>query len=210
MALIRLDDKTAFRPDAMLSYLRIWQQIGRKPGVNRTTVDYQTQADLRAEYLAGRYPNFVADPKLSKHVYRNDSDGGNAWDTEEYRNIKAILIDNGWDDEDDNEKWHWVYYSSQDNHLHDKMFVTTQQGDASMARNTGIAYTASDGRKCVKIFNTESGFEVDFDNGKNQWPGEVTTPIATAFDTPTWVPMSEGGARAISASLAQVRISKRG
>lgn len=88
--------------------------------------------------------------------------------------------------------------------------------DDDMTRNTGITYkepqnaAPSQTRHIALIFNTESGFEFEIDNGIGGGPfdGSVTTPLAVAFDTPSWTTVSEGAADNIKAGLAAVRAAR--
>lgn len=196
-----------FREDAAASFVRIAAQLGKMPPVNRTTVSYAIQSALRKLYLAGKYPNFVADPDLSKHVADNKVNGGNAWDTELYKINKQILIDNGWDDEDASEGWHWVYYKEKDKYLHSNPLIN--RGEDNMARNTGVTWRGSNGKHYLKIFNTVSGFQVNMESGNNKpFDGSFTTALAQAFDTPSWTTLSESAVTEIGIALDKVLLSK--
>lgn len=100
-----------FRPDAAASFRRMEAQQGRQLDVNRTVVDYDVQADLYAKRQRGEYPYKVAHPDESDHVYRSDTDGGNAWDTDERG---PWLEENGWIADVSGEPWHRRYVPSRD------------------------------------------------------------------------------------------------
>lgn len=106
-----------FRPDAAESFLRVQEYLGRTPSVNRTVVPYDTQMALYRLRQAGKYPWPVAHPDYSDHVYRTDTSGGNAWDTEERGDW---LNDFGWietartDNPKTDEPWHRAYIPSKD------------------------------------------------------------------------------------------------
>lgn len=86
-----------------------------------------------------------------------------------------------------------------------------------MPRNTGVIYRtpqnapASQQRHVALIHNTGSGFEFEFDNGVGGGPfdGGFTTKMAVAYDTPSWVEISEGAVGNIKRSLASVRANAR-
>lgn len=126
LELIRINadgERVQFRPDAAASFLRYENRIGRKADVNRTVVTYAEQEELYDLRLAGKYPYSVAHPKASNHVYRSDTDGGNAWDTDE-RNYE-LLEEYGWvavwndPSQEPYEPWHLEYFRSRDKHLNE-------------------------------------------------------------------------------------------
>ncbi|MDY0829143.1 hypothetical protein SK224_08390 [Microbacterium sp. BG28] len=84
--------------------------------MNRTVVPYDVQMDLYKKRQRGEYPYTVAHPEFSDHVYRSDSDGGNAWDTDERG---SWLDDNGWIADVEGEPWHRRYIPSRDKHRND-------------------------------------------------------------------------------------------
>ncbi|MDF2826861.1 MAG: peptidase family [Mycobacterium sp.] len=109
-------EEVQFRPDAAASFRRMEAQQGRRLDVNRTVVPYGVQMDLYRKRQRGEYPYPVAHPDYSNHVYRSDTDGGNAWDTDERGDW---LEDNGWIADVAGEDWHREYRPNRDNHRND-------------------------------------------------------------------------------------------
>ncbi|MAP64053.1 MAG: hypothetical protein CMH34_09995 [Microbacterium sp.] len=126
MALEEIRPGVSFRPDAAASWRRVEAEIGRELQTSRTSVDYDEQADLYALRQAGQYPYSVAHPDVSNHVYRSDTDGGNAVDTDEWADpaVVAVLEDHGWwrpylPPNPIVEQWHNDYDPARDNHRND-------------------------------------------------------------------------------------------
>lgn len=122
MSLITIRPGVQFRPDAAASFRRYEHALGRPADVNRTTSSYAVQDNLYRLRQAGKYPYSVANPRTSNHVYRSDTDGGNAWDTDERG---PLLDEHGWLATVKGEPWHREYHQDHDQHLHD------QEGDMS-------------------------------------------------------------------------------
>ncbi len=119
LELIRINpdgERVQFRPDAARSFRRMERQQGRQLDVNRTVVTYDVQDDLYQKRLRGEYPYPVAPPWESDHVYRSDTDGGCAWDTDERGDW---LEENGWVITLEEEQWHRVYRIWLDRHITD-------------------------------------------------------------------------------------------
>lgn len=110
-------EEVQFRPDAAASFRRVERDAGRRASVNRTVVAYDVQMDLYKLRQAGLYPFPVAHPDYSNHVYRSDTDGGNAWDTEERGDW---LDEHGWIAViEEEEPWHREYQPWRDKHIND-------------------------------------------------------------------------------------------
>nr|WP_278101890.1 hypothetical protein [Microbacterium proteolyticum] len=119
LELIRINpdgERVQFRPDAAASFRRMEAQQGRQLDVNRTVVTWDEQNDLYQKRLRGEYPYSVAHPDESNHVYRSDTDGGSAWDTDERG---AWLDDNGWIADIEGEPWHRHYIPGRDRRRND-------------------------------------------------------------------------------------------
>lgn len=116
MSLTTIRAGVAFRSDAAASFRRLERQAGRRLDINRTVVPYAEQMDLYRKRQRGEYPYPVAHPDYSNHVYRSDSSGGNAWDTDERG---AWLDENGWIADVAGEPWHREYRWWLDRHRFD-------------------------------------------------------------------------------------------
>lgn len=138
MPLIEIRPGVQFRPDAAASFRRYERDLGRPADVNRTVVPYDEQMDLYELRQAGKYPYSVAHPDESNHVYRSDTDGGNAWDTDERG---PLLDEHGWiavyDDPNRKpyEPWHREYFASRDQHRNDP--DPTQEDEMTLIRIKG-------------------------------------------------------------------------
>jgi hypothetical protein len=115
-----------FRPDAAASFRRMEAQKGRRLDVNRTVVPYDVQMDLWEKRQRGEYPYTVAHPDYSDHVYRSDTDGGNAWDTDERGDW---LEENGWIADVPGEPWHRRYVPGRDKRRNDPTPTNTNQSE---------------------------------------------------------------------------------
>lgn len=85
-----------------------------------------------------------------------------------------------------------------------------QEEDEDMPKNSGFYYTTGTGRDTktvVLICNTGSGFESEYSNGPKA-NGKYNNPVAVAFETGSYAPITESHADVIKRSLAQVRASK--
>lgn len=77
--------------------------------------------------------------------------------------------------------------------------------DDDMPKNSGFYYTRAKDRAVVcMVVNTGSGFISEHSNGKAA-NGEYNNPIAGAYDTGSWAPITESHANAIKASLRAVQ-----
>ena len=83
---------------------------------------------------------------------------------------------------------------------------TEQEEEEDMAKNSGFYYTTGN-KVVVLICNTESGFESEYSNGAKT-NGKYNNPVANAFDTGSYAPITESHANAIKRSLAEVRAAK--
>lgn len=116
MSLITIRPGVVLRPDAAASFRRYERALGRPADVNRTTSSFAVQENLYRLRQAGKYPYSVANPRTSNHVYRSDSDGGNAWDTDERG---PLLDEHGWLATVKGEPWHREYHRDHDQHIND-------------------------------------------------------------------------------------------
>lgn len=150
MSLIRIRPGVQFRPDAAASFRRVEAEAGRLLDVNRTVVSYDEQATLYARRLRGQYPYPVAHPRYSNHVYRDDDDGGNAWDTDERGDW---LDEHGWIADVPGEPWHREYRPGRDRHRFDPTPTTEpadqpeEEEDEMDYRPTVHGRLTSDGKK---------------------------------------------------------------
>ncbi|OJU42014.1 MAG: hypothetical protein BGN97_04460 [Microbacterium sp. 69-10] len=154
MSLVVIRPGVQFRPDAAASFRRYEARIGRQADVNRTVVSYAEQDELYKLRQAGKYPYPVANPRVSDHVYRSDTDGGNAWDTDERG---ALLDEYGWVAEfPDVEPWHRVYHPARDQHRGEPApaGTTTQEDDMYDDHKHAQVLTAA---RPIKLYKMGTG-----------------------------------------------------
>lgn len=123
MALTTIRPGVAFAPAAAASWQRLEAAVGRRVGINRTSDTVPEQMKYYNAYLAyQRYLNggpwapvapLALHPDYSEHVYKSDSNGGIAVDTDE--RLEAFA-EHGWIRNVPSEPWHYEYRPNLDQH----------------------------------------------------------------------------------------------
>lgn len=172
------------------------------------------------------HPDAVGVPDTSNHEKRRANDL--AWpynsNTAAHRRAQELAPNYGITCEglDFGEWWHWTFWGdlgaigAGGGSASSSTATPNQSEEDEMPKNTGVIYRspqnapASQTRHVALIHNTGSGFEFEVDNGTGGGPfdGSVTTGLAVAYDTPSWVEVSEGAAANIKRGLAAVRSAK--